>query len=69
MIPILWYFSAENSYPKVRMYANLLDYLRMLVMDYLAHYQRGVETAADEMASSFSIPSEEQVHALQAVTA
>ena len=66
---VAWYFSAENSYPKVRMYTNLLDYLRMLVMDYLAHYQRGVETAADEMASSFSIPSEEQVHALQAVTA
>ncbi|MGB0387544.1 MAG: hypothetical protein ACPGWR_22220 [Ardenticatenaceae bacterium] len=75
---VAWYFSAdkvritENSYPKVKMYANLLDYLRMLVMDYVADYQLGVESAGDEMASSlssFSIPSEEQVDALQAVPA
>ena len=51
------------------MYANLLDYLRMLVMDYLTDYQRDVKAAADEMQSSFSIAHESQVDALQPVAA
>jgi len=72
---VAWYFLAdrvriaENTYPKVRMYANLLDYLRMLVIDYITHYQRGSAVEADEMDSSFFIPSEEQVEALQPVAA
>ena len=58
---VTWYFSAENSYAKVRMYANLLDYLRMLVMDYLAHYQRGVERAADEIEKEDLISSPKHI--------
>jgi hypothetical protein len=33
-----WYFSPHNQHLKVKKYANLLDYLRILVMDYISHH-------------------------------
>ncbi len=62
-----WYFSDENIYPKIKMYANLLDYLRMLALDYITRYLSDAEVSSPEADSAFSTPLVEQEEKLQAV--
>lgn len=65
-----WYFAPDNHYFKVKEYIEDVDYLRLLVIQYLRLSLDGMlsaKGAADAMDSTFSIPSDEQVETLQAV--
>ena len=62
-----WYFSDENIYPKIKMYANLLDYLRMLALDYVTRYLSDAQVSSREVDSAFSTPLVEQGERLEAV--
>lgn len=74
-----WYFAPDNHYFKVKEYVEEVDYLRLLVIQYLRRPLNDTSKATnvdviaksstDEMDSTFSIPSNQQVEALQPVTA
>jgi hypothetical protein len=34
-----WYPSAENEYPKIKQYFELLDYIRLLILDFIQRYR------------------------------
>ena len=34
-----WYLSAEEEYPKIKQYFELLDYIRLLTLEYIERYR------------------------------
>jgi hypothetical protein len=38
---VKWYFAPDNKYVKVKQYVDDLDYLRLLIIEYISHHQNG----------------------------
>ena len=41
-----WYFDFHNEYPEIKHYIEMLDYLRLLVLEYINQYQLNLQTVA-----------------------
>jgi hypothetical protein len=36
---VSWYRSSEDEYPKIKQFFELLDYIRLLTLEYVERYQ------------------------------
>ena len=42
-----WYFSPDNHYVKIKEYINQLDHLRLMLIEYITHYQTSLSTSLE----------------------